>query len=78
MRFSGANKTGRISWSKINEFTAVDEHRDMAWRTLPSRLYPDGTQWRIRLHPNADGGTRVMQDFEVLRLPRSSIGCTSR
>ncbi|MGH9095077.1 MAG: hemerythrin domain-containing protein [Acidimicrobiales bacterium] len=69
VRFWGANKTGRISWSRVNEITAVDEHRELAWRTLPSRLYPDSTQWRIRLRPAADGGTRVVQDFEVLRLP---------
>jgi hypothetical protein len=39
------------------------------WRTVPTGLYPDSTEWRIRLCP-ADTGTQIEQTFTVLRGPK--------
>jgi hypothetical protein len=39
------------------------------WRTVPTPLYPDSTEWAIRLH-SADGGTRIEQTFAVIRAPK--------
>jgi hypothetical protein len=36
---------------------------------VPSLLYPDSSEWRIRLH-EAAGGTRIEQTFRVLKAPR--------
>jgi hypothetical protein len=47
---------------------AVDEPREVAWRTLSTPLFPDSTEWRIRLEPAA-AGTRIVQTFRVLRAP---------
>ena len=39
------------------------------WRTVPTALYPDSTEWTIRLHP-AGGGTQIEQTFTVVRAPK--------
>ena len=36
------------------------------WRTVPKRLYPDSTEWAIRLAP-VNGGTRIEQTFQVVK-----------
>jgi Polyketide cyclase / dehydrase and lipid transport len=66
-RFSGANRVGRVKWSRVNEIVCVDAPRELAWRTVPTRLYPDSTEWRIRIEPE-DGKTRIVQTFDVLKL----------
>ena len=66
-RFKGTNRQGRTRWSRACEVVAADRPRTWAFRTVPSRLYPDSTIWTFELTPEADG-TRVTQHFEVVRL----------
>jgi Polyketide cyclase / dehydrase and lipid transport len=66
-RYTGANRVGRTRWSRQNEIITADAPRELAWRTVPSPIYRDSTEWRIRLEP-LDGGTRIVQTFEVLEL----------
>jgi hypothetical protein len=67
VQFRGDNHVGRVNWSRVSEFVAVDAPKVLAWRTIPTWRYPDSTEWRIELEP-VDGGTRLVQRFEVLKL----------
>ncbi|HYH30370.1 MAG TPA: SRPBCC family protein [Pseudonocardia sp.] len=66
-RFRGRNRYGRLRWSRVNEVQLVDAPRSFGWRTVPSPLYPDSTEWRIHLEPDG-AGTRIVQEFRVVRL----------
>jgi hypothetical protein len=67
-RFRGRNRNGIFRWGRVCE---VIEARpwELAWRTVPTVLFPDSSEWRIHLH-EADGGTRIEQTFRVLKAPR--------
>jgi len=69
-RFTGTNRVGKSKWSRVNEVTNVEVERDFGWRTVPTRFFPDSTQWHIRLEPLAGeaGGTRIVQTFDVVAL----------
>jgi uncharacterized protein YndB with AHSA1/START domain len=67
-RFRGRNRARGLSWSRTCEIVAVEEPHSLTWRTVPSRLYPDSTEWRIGLQPS-ERGTRITQTFRVLRAP---------
>jgi uncharacterized protein YndB with AHSA1/START domain len=67
-RFRGGNRAGWLRWSRSCEIVAVDEPREIVWRTVPSWRFPDSTQWRVALQPT-DRGTRITQTFHVLRAP---------
>jgi uncharacterized membrane protein len=77
VRFRGRSKNGQVRWSRVNEFTRVEAPREIAWRTRPSLLLPDSTEWRFELEP-AGNGTRIVQAFQVLRLPPFSDWLYSR
>jgi uncharacterized protein YndB with AHSA1/START domain len=66
-RFRGRNRRGRTRWSRLCEVTAVEPGRQFEFRTVPSRVYNDSTSWRFDLEPT-DGGCRITQSFEVLKL----------
>ena len=66
-RFRGRNRVGRSKWSRVCEVVTVDAPRELAWRTVPTRLYPDSTVWTITIEPTATG-SRIEQRFEVLKL----------
>lgn len=66
-RFRGRNANGLKRWSRTCEIVEADRPRRVSWRTVPSRLYPDSTLWTYDLAP-ADGGTRITQSFQVLKL----------
>jgi uncharacterized protein YndB with AHSA1/START domain len=71
-RFQGRNRAGEagwVRWGRTCEIVAVDPPREIVWRTVPTRVIPDSTEWRIRLEPD-DGGTRITQSFDVIRVPR--------
>jgi hemerythrin-like domain-containing protein len=68
VRFRGVNKAGLWSWSRINEIIVADEPQTLVWRTTPTLLYPDSSEWRITL-TSVEGGTRIVQSFHVLRAP---------
>lgn len=67
-RFRGRNRSGRLRWSRICEVSAVDPPREIAWRTVPTALFPDSTDWRIELLP-AGSGTDVRLSYQVTFLP---------
>lgn len=64
-RFRGRNKQGLIRWGRLCEVASAEPH-ELVWRTVPTRLYPDSTEWAIRLAA-VDGGTRIEQTFEVVK-----------
>jgi uncharacterized protein YndB with AHSA1/START domain len=66
-RFRGRNRVGRSRWTRTSEIVTVDAPRELAWRTVPTRLYPDSTIWTITIEPT-DTGSRIEQRFEVLKL----------
>jgi hemerythrin-like domain-containing protein len=68
VRFRGVNKAGPWSWSRVNEIVVADEPQTLVWRTIPTLLYPDSSEWRITLS-TVDGRTRIVQSFQVLRAP---------
>ncbi len=66
-RFRGTNRVGRVGWSRTNEVVTADRPHTFAWRTVPTAFYRDSTRWTITCEP-VDGGTRIVQRFEVLAL----------
>jgi len=69
VRFRGRNRARWVRWTRTCEVVAVDPPSELAWRTVPTRLYPDSTEWRIRLAPEGSG-TRITQSFRQVRTPR--------
>jgi uncharacterized protein YndB with AHSA1/START domain len=68
-RFRGHNRRGFRRWSRDNEVTDVEPGRVLGWRTLPSRLYPDSTDWRIEIRPDGDG-SEVRESYEIRSISR--------
>jgi len=66
-RFRGGNTVGRMSWSRQCEIVVADAPHLLTWRTVPTRLYTDQTEWRITIDSDGDV-TTIVQSFEVLRL----------
>lgn len=66
-RFRGSNKNGRMKWSRVCEVVAADAPHTIAWRTVPTRLYPDSTVWTFELEP-AERGCRITQRYEVVHV----------
>jgi hypothetical protein len=66
-RFRGRNQAGRTRWSRVNEVLEADAPHRLAWRTMPSALYRDSTQWTYELTAT-DRGCRITQRFEVLMI----------
>lgn len=64
-RFRGRNRQGLLRWGRLCEVIDVDPF-EIVWRTVPTRLYPDSTEWAIRLAP-LPGGTRIEQTFHVVK-----------
>lgn len=68
-RFRGRNQSGPVRWSRTCEILAVDPHRQIAWCTVRTPLFPDSSNWRITLEPTGTGA-RIIQAYEVTRCPR--------
>ncbi len=64
-RFRGRNKQGLFRWGRTCEVVTAEPY-EFRWRTVPTRLYPDSTEWTIHL-ARADGGTRIEQTFRVVK-----------
>ncbi len=64
-RFRGRNKQGPFRWGRLCEIVSIDRF-EIVWRTVPTRLYPDSTEWTIRL-AKEDAGTRIEQTFRVVK-----------
>ena len=67
-RFRGRNRAGLVRWGRVCEIVSAEPY-ELAWRTVPTRLYPDSCEWRIALDQVA-GGTRITQHFRALRAPK--------
>jgi hypothetical protein len=67
--FRGENRAGPFRWRRANRIVAADAPQRLVWRTVPTLLYPDSTEWRIELEP-VGTGTRVVQSYEVVRAPK--------
>jgi hypothetical protein len=67
-RFRGRNRAGIFRWGRVCEVVAAEPYQ-LVWRTVPSPLYPDSTEWAIRLQPVHDG-TEIEQTFTVTRAPK--------
>lgn len=65
VRFRGRNKQGLFRWGRLCEIVDAEPY-EFVWRTVPTRLYPDSTEWALRL-ARADGGTRIEQTFRVVK-----------
>ncbi|MDH4077066.1 MAG: hemerythrin domain-containing protein [Acidimicrobiia bacterium] len=71
-RFRGRNRQGPFRWGRLCEVVRVEPY-ELVWRTVPTRLYPDSTEWALRLTPaeeaGGDGvvGTRIEQTFRVVK-----------
>ena len=50
------------------EIVSADPY-ELVWITVPTALYPDSSEWRITL-AKIDAGTRISQQFRVLRAPK--------
>jgi hypothetical protein len=69
VRFRGRNQVRRLRWSRTCEVLAVEPGRSLTWRTVPTLLYPDSTEWTIEVAPLDDGGSQIEQRFRVVKLP---------
>ena len=67
-RFRGRNRAGIFRWGRVCEIVSAENY-ELVWRTVPSRLYPDSSEWRIALD-SIDGGTTISQQFRVIRAPK--------
>jgi hypothetical protein len=67
-RFRGRNRSGIFRWGRVCEVVRADPWQ-LVWRTVPSVLYPDSSEWTIRLD-EVDSGTRIVQSFRVLKAPK--------
>jgi uncharacterized protein YndB with AHSA1/START domain len=68
-RFRGHNRSGWLRWSRTCEVLAVDAGCQIAWRTIPTPLMVDSSDWRISLEP-AGTGTQIVQTFQMTKFPR--------
>jgi hemerythrin-like domain-containing protein len=64
-RFRGRNEQGLIRWGRLCEVVRAEPY-ELVWRTVPTRLYPDSTEWALRL-TSVDGDTRIEQTFQVVK-----------
>ena len=64
-RFRGRNKQGLIRWGRLCEVVSVEPY-ELVWRTVPTRLTPDSTEWALRLS-RVDGGTSIEQTFHLVK-----------
>jgi iron-sulfur cluster repair protein YtfE (RIC family) len=64
-RFRGRNKQGMVRWGRLCEVVSAEPY-ELVWRTVPTKLYPDSTEWAIRL-ARIDGGTTIEQTFQVVK-----------
>jgi hemerythrin-like domain-containing protein len=67
-RFRGRNRSGIFRWGRVCEIISAEQY-ELVWRTVPGPLYPDSSEWRIALD-KVDSGTRISQQFRVLRAPK--------
>lgn len=74
-RFRGRNRQRLFRWGRLCEVVRIEPY-ELVWRTVPTRLYPDSTEWALRLTPAGDAaeavagtatGTRIEQTYQVVK-----------
>ena len=68
-RFRGRNRAGMFRWGRVCEIVSAEPY-ELVWRTVPTAMYPDSSEWRIAV-ASVDGRTTVTQQFRVLRAPKA-------
>ncbi|MEO7118162.1 MAG: SRPBCC family protein, partial [Candidatus Limnocylindrales bacterium] len=63
--FRGRNKQGVFRWGRLCEIVSI-EPGELVWRTVPTRLFPDSTEWAIRA-VRVEAGTCIEQSFRVVK-----------
>ena len=66
-RFHGRNRAGMLRWGRVCEIVEVKD-KEMAWRTVPTALYPDVVEWRMRISA-VDDGAHIEQTYHVVSMP---------
>lgn len=59
------NRQGLTRWGRVCEVVRAEPY-ELVWRTVPTRLYPDSSEWTIRLTPDSRG-TRIEQSYEIVK-----------
>jgi len=62
-RFKGTNKRSFIRWSTKPKVVAADPGREFAFVTVTRG---PSTKWAYRFEPGPDGGTDVVESFEMM------------
>lgn len=65
-RFQGWNRYDEMRWSVICEVKTAEPGRELAWSTMEDNR--ELVRWRYLFEP-ADGGTELVESFEVVWLP---------
>lgn len=68
VRFRGRNKQGIFRWGRVCEIVTAKPY-ELVWRTVSTALYPDSTEWKIRLGRTGNT-TEIEQSFRVVRGPK--------
>ena len=68
-RFRGRNRAGVFRWGRVCEIVSAEPY-ELVWRTVPTVLYPDSSEWRIALEP-VDAGTQISQSFRVVKATKA-------
>jgi len=66
-RFHGRNRAGMLRWGRVCEIVEVKD-REMVWRTVPTTIYPDVVEWRMRITA-VDDGAHIEQTYRVISMP---------
>ena len=70
-RFRGRNRQRVFRWGRVCEVVSAEPH-ELVWRTVPTALFPDSSEWSIRLS-SVDGGTSIEQAFHVVKAPHKIV-----
>ena len=69
VHFRGSNRVGKNGWARTCEIVGFEPGREISWRTIPSKpFYNDSTIWTITVEPTGDGGSRIIQRYDVVKL----------
>ena len=63
----GSGFCAGIRWRVAGQ--GVDAREQHPWRTIPTVLFVDSSDWRISLEPTG-AGTRIVQTFRLTKFPR--------
>lgn len=67
-RFRGRNRRNGSRWTRMCEVVEVDAPHRFVWRTLPTRMLPDSTEWRFELRRES-GRTRLAESMRIRHIP---------